>query len=1252
VNATVDPHAIFSGESEMARRMRALDWSKTALGPVANWPTSLKTTVGVLLGNRFPMCLFWGAELTNINNDAYRPILGEKHPASLGASGREIWKEIWHILGPQAEGVLGGGPATWNEHLLLPMNRRGYVEETYFTFSYSPVPADDGRVGGVLVTCQETTDQVQDARQLRMLQELSAHAMQERSAEEACQAAMQVLSSHATDLPFAMAYLLDEHGTRATLAGTAGLSDEQARDAATKTALEAGAHSWPFLRVLCTGADEVTDLDAHLCPLPACAAGAVRSAMVLPLARPGHERPWGFLVAGVNPWRALDERYRRLFRLTADRIASAIANAQAYAEERRRAEALSEIDRAKTAFFSNVSHEFRTPLSLMLGPLEDALSGSRGGLEGEDLRAVHRNSLRLLKLVNTLLDFSRIEAGRAQASYAPSDLASLTRDFASAFRSAIERGGLRFEVECEALSEPVYVDRDMWEKLCANLLSNAFKYTFDGTIAVRLRARRGRVELTVTDTGVGIAEHELPRVFERFHRIEGARARTHEGSGIGLALVHEIVRLHGGTASVASRVGQGTTFTVEVPLGCAHLPPERVGAPPPPASTALGTQPFVQEALRWLPDPPASTAPPLALVPASPATAARVLVADDNADMREYLTRLLSPHWIVRAVADGAQAQALVREFQPELVVSDVMMPNLDGFGLLAALRADPATARVPVIMLSARAGEESRIEGLEAGADDYLVKPFSARELVARVATHIQLARARAESERERERLHHFLMGAPFAIVWLDGPEHRVVLSNPQHRALVGGRDLTGMSLVEGLPELAGREAMDVLSRVYRTGESFTHEEHLIPLERDGRLEDRWFNLVYRPVRNAAGEVEGILGCGVEVTLHVRARRELERARELAESAARAKDEFLAMLGHELRNPLVPILTALQLLQLRERGGRELNVIARQVQHLMRLVDDLLDVSRITRGKLELRKQPIELANAVLKGLEIASPLLERRRQRVRLDVPPDGLVVDADPDRLAQVVSNLLTNAAKYSEPDTQVEVEARRAGSSVELRVRDQGIGIAPEMLGRVFDTFVQQPQALDRSKGGLGLGLSIVRSLVGLHGGTVRAHSDGLGCGSEFVVTLPPSSHAQPSEPDTPAQPAAAEPAGAAKGVRRILVVDDNADAAVALAELLAELGHEVRVAHDGLEALALARAFRPDVCLLDIGLPVMDGYELAQRLRSQAELPEGVRMVAITGYGRDADRRRSKEAGFDAHLVKPVAFNALTCVIAS
>lgn len=425
---------------------------------------------------------------------------------------------------------------------------------------------------------------------------------------------------------------------------------------------------------------------------------------------------------------------------------------------------LGELDAAKTAFFSNVSHEFRTPLTLMLGPLEDALADAAeplGPRQDIRLRMVHDNALRLYRLVNSLLDFSRLEAGRMQVRYAPLDIAGFTAKLAGMFQSAVDKAGLRLRIDCPHLSQPVWVDRDMWEKIVPNLVSNALKFTHEGAISVSMYEEQHQVVLVVSDTGIGIPENEIPHIFERFHRVSGASGRTYEGTGIGLSLVRELTKLHGGTVSVESVLGKGTTFRVAIPKGYAHLPQDALTQEPVEQQVGRDTRAQVAEAVRWDGRPTASVETIRTAALKSGGPRSQVLVVDDNADLREYLSGILSPYYDVATATDGAAALEAIQVRAPEIVVSDVMMPRLDGFGLVRALRAQPETASLPVILLSARAGEESAIDGLDAGSDDYLIKPFSARELLARVRTHLQLSQARrawiAELERTNRELDAF---------------------------------------------------------------------------------------------------------------------------------------------------------------------------------------------------------------------------------------------------------------------------------------------------------------------------------------------------------------------------------------------------------------------------------------------------------------------------------------------------------------
>ncbi len=1239
---TAERH-LLDGGGEMGALMRTIDWSKTAVGPVDRWPQSLRTALSILLDTGFPMYIAWGKDFTQFYNDGYRPILGStKHPAAMGISTRETFAEIWHIIGPMFEGVLRGTPVTVRD-FLLPLDRHGFVEECYFDFSYSPIREESGVVGGVLVTVSETTGRVLGARRLETLRALAARTQKAESVNGACTLAAEVLEGSAPDVPFALMYLFDDERRSAELACAAHLAPDLPL-APSKVAADAGG-PWPLFDVAARGDACVVDVDPSLSTDGALPAGR---AFLVPIRAPGEERASGVLVAGVSPRLLLDDEYKSFLGLVSGQIGSGIASARSLEEAKARAAALAEIDRAKTAFFSNVSHEFRTPLTLMLGPLEDALATHDGALARRPVEMIHRNGRRLLKLVNTLLDFARIEAGRVQASYRPTDLATLTMDLASAFRSAIERAGLVFDVHCEALPEPIYVDHDMWEKIVLNLLSNALKFTFEGTISVGLRWRGGRAELAISDTGAGIPEEELPRLFERFHRIEGTPSRTHEGSGIGLALVQELVRLHGGEIAAESAQGKGTTFTIYVPAGTRHLPADHIAEAKTDASRATGAAVFVEEALRWLPDVGRGESPTPPSVTERPTTTAtadqqRVLVVDDNADMREYLRRILSPRWIVETAQDGLAALRMIKASVPDLVITDVMMPTLDGFGLLEALRKDPRARRVPVIMLSARAGEEARAEGLESGADDYLVKPFVARELLARVEAQLVRVRMRELEEQQTKRLTTIFQHAPVGIAILRGPEHVYEFANRGYLELVGGRDVVGKRIADALPELEGQGIFGLLDDVLRTKEPFITQSIPAVMNRGpgGAPEKGYFNLVYQPLLEKDGTVSGIVVVATDVT-------ELATARRDAEAANQAKDEFLAILGHELRNPLAPIQTALQLMKLRDGNTheRERTVIERQVKHLIRLVDDLLDVSRLTRGKIELTRERIELADIIAKAIEMASPLVEQRGHALHVDVPGTGLIVDGDATRLAQVFSNLLTNAAKYTEPRGRIAIAAREHQGSVVVDVTDSGIGISPEMVPRVFELFAQERQSLDRSLGGLGLGLAVVANLVKLHGGSVSAQSEGRGMGSRFTVRLP-LAKTRKSTPSRETQAVAAQTSAAAG--RRILIVDDNRDAAHLLAEFLGLRGYLVEVAHDGPSALELAASVRPEVALLDIGLPGMTGYELAVRLRERPDL-SGMKLVAVTGYGQQTDRMRSHEAGFDEHLVKPLDLEALRVLL--
>jgi PAS domain S-box-containing protein len=991
------------------------------------------------------------------------------------------------------------------------------------------------------------------------------------------------------------------------------------------------------------------------------------------------------------------------------------------------------------------------------------------------------------------------------------------------FRAAIEQAGLHLQVDCPPLPELIYVDREMWEKIVLNLLSNAFKFTFAGEIAVRLRACDAHIELEVRDTGTGIPIEELPHIFERFHRVKGARGRSYEGSGIGLSLVQELARLHDGTIEVSSILNQGTCFTVSIPAGCAHLPSESINRTRTLTSTATGAMPYVEEILRWLPNSTESSeaitselsiSAPVQLRQPSSLTA-RILLADDNADMRDYLKRLLSQQYEVEAVANGVVALAAIRQRFPDLVLADVMMPGLDGFGLLRELRANPQTQELPTILLSARAGEEARIAGLAAGADDYLTKPFSARELLARVEANLKLAQLRREATQREQGLRleaetakqeaeaayehinqilecmtdafvafdrnwcytyanpaalQLLQKSPDELigknVWKEvfpsevgGLAYRELHRAREEQVAVSweqfGEPIQRWLEIRAYPSTGGiavyfqdisdrkqsetalRENEDRLRLALESAELGTWDFNPVtgelkwdegckamfglpsdaevtweltasgihPDDRDRVLAateaalnpatqdayaveyrtvgitdgiERWVAARGQAYFNSAGEAVRFIGTVLNITEQKQAEAEREQllareqaAREAAEAASRIKDEFLAIVSHELRSPLNPILGWSKLLRTRrldeQKTDQALEVIERNAQMQAQLINDLLDVSRILRGKLSLDTRPVDLASTIQAALETVRLAAEAKSIQIHTQLEPHVGQVAGDAGRLQQVVWNLLTNAVKFTSAGGQVEVKLSLVNGHssfaeaseqrtkdkgqrtkyAQITIRDTGKGINPEFLPHVFDQFRQESSATTRRFGGLGLGLAIVRYLVELHGGTVQANSPGEGQGATFTVKLP----LMPHQPGTNQHTKPSEPSLNLQGMR-ILVVDDDDNTREFLAFLL-ELhqANVIAVATAG-EALTTLAQFQPDVLLSDIGMPNVDGYMLMRQIRALSPEQGGtIPAIALTAYAGEIDYQQAMAAGFQVHIAKPIEPQVLIRAIA-
>jgi signal transduction histidine kinase len=1140
---------------EMARRFREFNWAATPIGPVEFWPESWRNAVQIILDSSFPTALAIGREqLIYFYNDAFIPLAGaSRHPAALGLSVPVAWKEIWdEILSPRFAHTLSTGEPTYEADLLMPLERSGYLEETYLTFSFAALRDDHNQPNGIFCTAIENTARIIAERQINCLRALAARSSFAETPEAACHSAVATLEeSNPRDLPFALLYLLDDSGKQAHLAGTAGLLSLPHGVLTTVDLADIGACT--VARVAATRtAVLIENVQSMIQGLVRTPDMTPQQALALPVLNPGGDHLAAVLVAGVNPMRPLEES-RAFHELVANHLETAISSARAKQHVRERAQALAELDRAKTVFFSNISHELRTPLALLLAPLDDLLA--RTTLEDADrslLEIARRGGARLLKLVNSLLEFSRIEAGRIEASYEATDLASLTTDLASVFRSAIERGGVALNINCPKLPEDVYVDRDMWEKIVLNLVSNAFKFTFKGEVRVTQHALTDHIQLQVSDTGCGVAAEDVPRLFERFFRGRPPQARTHEGSGIGLSLVQELVKLHGGTVEARSEVGVGTTITLKIPRGTAHLPAERLGGARTLERARIGASPFVDEALGWLPDvgDAAVREPPVPALPG--AERARVLIVDDNADMRAYLGRLLGARWEVETAQDGVAALERIRQSVPDLVIADVMMPVLDGFGLLKAIRTTPAFEKLPVMLLSARAGEEASSEGLRAGADDYVIKPFSARDLLARVESRLVQARLHA-AERQ--------------------------------------------------------------------------------------------------------------------------------AREIAEQANRARDVFFTMLSHELRTPLMAVLAWTALLKDNRLDPSEavhaLELIERNARVQRRLVDDLLDISRIVTGRLRIDPRPVaSLAQMVGMVVDSFRPAALAKNLTVETALETGAGVVNGDSERLQQVVWNLLSNAIRFTPPGGRIQLRYARHGDQIELLVRDSGQGIPPEALPHLFERYWQGRNGERRSQG-LGLGLAIAHRIMELHGGSIAAASDGDGLGATFTVTLPlystdseplqtPDDGTQSSDLEAKALsnarmldaatteleaasrtaylheiPMSSDPS--VPNALRILLVEDHEGVAKACRRLLMSHGHFVVCVPSLGAATTEAERATFDLAICDLSLPDGNGTELLSRIRSRfvrlgrsGQLPA----IAMSGSVYDEDVARSLQAGFAAHLAKP------------
>lgn len=852
----------------MGRLIRSKNWNNSVLGPPESWPDILKINLNTILNSGYPMFIWWGPDLIMFHNDAYIPVLGKKHPEALGKSARQQWAEIWDQVTPMVKTVFRGKQSNAKD-LLMTLGRKGFLEETYWTFSYSPIMDEQGSVTGLFCACNEETEKIIRERRLKLLKGITEIGTTHSELEDVFEKAVRIFLEDPNDFPFILAYILEDDETTATLLKSSHTRNLKKSFLAPININKPEDDKWCFKEVLKRGTTKYLQ-DIH--NIFSQGKQLTDLAVVMPIRKSDQGKLAGFFVAGISPQLELNEEYKNFHLLIASQLSNAAINTEIVRSEKKRLKALEELDKAKTVFFNNVSHEFRTPLTLMLGPLQEALSEAekQAPEERERFILLHRNANRLLKLVNNLLDFSRIEAGKLHAVYRPIDISGLTKDIVISFASVTESAEVRYRIDIPQIRKKVYIDFEMWEKIVLNLLSNAYKYTQTGIIAVNLREKNNSVELTVSDTGTGIPDQELSRIFDRFHRVENFEARSFEGSGIGLALVKEFVKLHGGNISVQSVLGKGSTFTVSIPLGKSHLPKELI-------APALEKSPKQTDAAVYMQEMSykgTESQEPLPDVKQK-YTGGYILIVDDNSDMRLYLNNILGRKYRVEMANDGIDALEKIKNEIPEIIITDIMMPRMDGFALLKEIKNNSSTDTIPVIMLSARAGEEARIEGISAGADDYLIKPFSTKELMALVEKNLSpVAReAKHRMKREREEMFELFHQLPFALAIINGTDHKVELVNETAILALGKsiEEVKGKSIDEVLPVLKGKDIDKILDKVLKTEVPFLMDEMEVKLTRDGQESLCYFNIQIQIYPNSEGPNTRLVIVGKDVTDRVK---------------------------------------------------------------------------------------------------------------------------------------------------------------------------------------------------------------------------------------------------------------------------------------------------------------------------------------------------------------------------------------------